>query len=74
MELKALLIQGEPDKRKYRLFTEDARGREKWRDIDGAAFWRIQEAAGPADYTEPGYWSYENRAIEWDDVFESRGI
>ena len=71
MELKALLIQGD----NYRVFTEDERGREKWRNVERFTFFRILEAAGEPGYTEPNYWTYDNRAIQWDDVYaESRGI
>lgn len=71
-ELTALLIQGEPDKRRYRVYTQDDHGREKQREVEPAVFWAIHEAAGEPVYTEPGYWTYDNRPIEWDDVLPPR--
>ena len=73
-QLTALLIQGEPGRRHYRVYTHDERGREKHTEVDSAVFWAIQEAAGEPVYTEPGYWTYDNRAIEWDDVLPARTI
>ncbi len=73
--LNALLIQPiGATGHTYSVFTENERGREQRREVTATEFWAIQEAAGEPSYTEPGYWTYDNRAIEWDDVLPPRSI
>jgi hypothetical protein len=58
----------------YTLWTEDERGKQKSQEIDGFKFSRILELAGEPTYREPGYWTYDNTPISWDDVMpEGRG-
>ena len=78
-ELKALHIaktrkawSDEPYDSIYYVTVEDERGREKCFTVDAATFDKILEAAGEPGYTEPNYWTYDNVAIVWDDVFPPR--
>lgn len=73
-KVTALLMQpiGRDGAMVYRVYWQDERGREKHTEVDSAVFWAIQDAAGDPTYTEPGYWAYDNRPIEWDDVLPSR--